>query len=210
MVQKPPKSPPLGRPVLPQKFIDGFRLERCALAIADLAHEVGPGAITAGAVIERVKMARATFYELFDGRDAAFRYACELGAKTLVEPARIAGGKPGPWEERLNGSIGALLEAASENPNLAELSLVHSAALLGVQAGPGAVVDSLVDVWKEFLPPGSEKWRSIDFAEPAAHGTVSIIARRLLEGEPEVLSELRGELTTLVATPYRQVETAGR
>ncbi|MDX6635479.1 MAG: hypothetical protein QOF06_1682 [Solirubrobacterales bacterium] len=209
MVSTNPKDWPHGRPLLPQKFIHDFKMERCARAIADLVHEVGPHAVTASMVTKRVKVAKATFYELFDGREAAFRYACENGRAALLEPVEAAAKEPGTWEGQLESTIGALLGAASEEPHLAELCLVHSTALLREQTGPydSAFVKTLTRVLTDILPSIPEK-SILDFNELSAYGIVSIVARRLIDGKAEALPGLQGELTTIVSAPYRTGEAA--
>jgi AcrR family transcriptional regulator len=196
MVSTEPKRWPPGRQPLPQRFIDGFRIERCARAIADLAHEVGPHAVTTAMVTKRVKMSRATFYELFDGRAGALRCACEVAQGALLEPVEAATADPGAPEERLEAVIRALLEAIREEPRLAELCLVHSASL--PSGGPnGLVLAEALAAILRVLPEMSD--RLPVRAELAAHGLVSVIARRLWAGEADRLGELCDELTAFVS-----------
>jgi AcrR family transcriptional regulator len=150
-------------------------------------------------------MAKATFYDLFDGRDMAFRYACDYGRKLLLQALETAAEVPGTWEERLERTIGALLDATAENPNLAELCIVHSKSLGPEHGKPydGILTDAFAEILTEILPADPEK-RVFSFSELAAAAIVSIVARWLITRDNEDLGELRGELTTIVSMPYRR------
>jgi len=209
MVSDGSESWPSGRPRLPRGFVDDFKRQRCAAAIADLAHEGGTQAVTTARVTARAKMAKATFYDLFDGRDTAFRYACDYGRELLLEALHGAAEVPGTWEERLGRTIGALLDAAAENPNLAELCIVHSKSLEPEHGKPydGILTDAFAEVLTEILPADLEE-RVFSFSELAAAAIVSIVARWLITEGNEDLSELRGELTAIVSMPYRREHSA--
>jgi AcrR family transcriptional regulator len=169
MVSHASNSLPSGRPPLPKGFVDEVRRQRCATVIADLAHELGPSLVTTSRVTARARIAKATFYALFDGREAAFIYACACAHRVLLEALEAAAEVPGPWEERLKRTIGALFEATAENLSLAELCLVHSKSLLPERAKPydGALIDALAGLLRDLLPeePGE---RVLSFSELVA------------------------------------------
>jgi AcrR family transcriptional regulator len=169
-----------------------------------VTHELGPNLVTTSRVIARAKIAKATFYDLFEGREAALIYACDCGRKILLDAVEAAAEAPGPWEERLERTIGALLDATAENLSLAELCIVHSKSLLRKQPKPydSVLIDALAGLLGDILPEEPEE-RVFSFSELAGGAIVSIVAQRLIVGEGKNLSELRGELTTIVSMPYR-------
>lgn len=206
MVSMPPsKSGSPGRRRLPPEFVAEHKRERAALAVGTVVREFGVGGLTVALITERAKMARNTFYELFGGREEALEFGVELGSSKLRDAVDRALGREGDWEDRVQASIGALLEAVEAAPALSELALVHRC---GAHRTPGAVYDpALVEALAAVLragrqqspPPGPGPRTE----ELLAYGILSVIATRLLNGEAGSLRALCPELTELAILPFR-------
>lgn len=193
---------------LPQRVLDAYKRERCAIAVSELVHEHGYHRLTADLLVKRAKISRTTFYALFEGRDDAFRWACEYACCQLLDPLEEAAQTQDLWDRRVEASISALVTAAVHNKLLAELSLVHSPAHLGMEvSGRGIVAEALAQVLEEGPePPVLESQRMADLL---AGGVVSVLAQRIITGRPGGIGDdFAAELTALVLRPYQHPAAA--
>jgi len=160
-------------------------------------------------VAGRVDMPRAAFFGLFPRSEEAVGSACEVARDVLLEPVEAAAESPGRWEERLEATIGALLETVREEPYLAGLCFVHAPFLLDA-SGPydRAFMETFAGILQEILPK-AKGYPLPRYSELAASGIVAIIARRLSGGEADLLGDLRGELTAVISIPYLRAEAEG-
>lgn len=196
---------PPGQQRIPQEFIDRYKRERALRALAAVTREVGPSRLTVALIASRGKMARNTFYELFDNSDDAFRGALELASDKLRSAIGAAADTEGTWAKRVAQVIQALLTTAAEEPDLAALSLLHYGAIPGAKSPfDPVVVDSLAGV----LRPGrKEAPAPLPLPGPRteeliAYGILGVMAERLRCGEPEAFETLGAELTELAVRPF--------
>lgn len=195
---------PAGRVQLPQQFVDDHKRERCALAIGELAHECGGAALTVDRICRRAKIARATFYDLFEGCDGAFQFAYELGVQRLREAIEVGAEPQLPWRERVDAAIGSLLRAIEADPYLAELCLVHG----GSRGDPACAPPNLelVQTLAEVL--GQARAERTNCQPPAlteelmASGLIAAIATQVRRKASLLLGDLQEELTTLASMPF--------
>jgi AcrR family transcriptional regulator len=183
---------PTGRPPIPQEFIYERKRERCAVAIGEIVREVGAERLTVAAVTQRARVSRATFYSLFAGQEDAFRYACELGNRRLREAVEGAAGESDDRRERVGRVLEALVGAAKTVPSLAELCLANGCGRADPGGAPSDIglAEALVAVLEE---GGGARGRS--GAELATYGILSVLARRLRQGDRGQLDRLCGPLT---------------
>ena len=210
---------PSGRHGLPPEFIARFQEQRLAMAVAQVAHEEGPGALTVARIVAAAGVSRRTIYEHFENKTGCFEFACEEARRRLFGPVEAARDSPDSWLERVSGAIGALLDAVVENPLLAELCLVHSPAMAG--GGRQSSYQAGIETFTELMRGGREAGRRLraedaGFDPPPqaeefiACAIVSVISLRVERGEIEDLPGLRGELVRLAASPFLGVEEAAR
>lgn len=194
------------RPLLAKSFVDEHKRERCAVALAEVVHEVGPHQLTTKLITKQAKIARTTFYELFGGRDVAAEWACTFALRGLLEPVQAAIDEGASVGERVEGGIGALVEAAAARPRLAELCLLHSSALFPGRAQPHgqALVEALRPVLDDAHPRSSGAAGSASFGELWAYGVLSVVAQRLREERFDSLSAAGRELTEIALAPCHQ------
>lgn len=185
----------MGRPLLPQSFIDEHKRERCVRALAQTAHEVGLESTTVSSIVNGARVSRATFYTLFDDQKAALRYADQLGTKLLKEA--IDGGVTAAkgWEARIEAATAALVKVACEEQHLTELCLNGQgggelAALLGSLIGEGRAGDKSAG-------PGQHT------EELLSRGIVAIVVDRLRREDLEALSRLGAALAEVATAPFR-------
>jgi AcrR family transcriptional regulator len=194
-----------GQQLLPKRYVDEYKRERCAVAIAEVVHAVGPHGLKASLISQKAKIARATFYDIFDGREKAVEWACEFAVGKLLEPVRQAIDEGGSAEERVEGAIGALVAAAAAEPSLAELCLVHATAFFPrrAQRYDQPLVDALAPVLDESRSQ-SDPDSDTSFGELWAYGILSLVGNRLVEGESDSLLSLAPELTEIGLAPARR------
>ncbi|HET9154041.1 MAG TPA: hypothetical protein VFN85_07995 [Solirubrobacterales bacterium] len=172
-------------------------------ALAAVTCEVGPGRLTVALVTSRGKMARNTFYELFENSDDAFRRTLGFASDKLRAAIDVAVDHEGSWAERIGRVIQALLGAAAEEPDLAALSLLHYGGTPGAKSPfDPVVVDTLAGV----LRPGRKEVPALlpgpRTEELIAYAILGVIAERLRRGDPEALAPLATELTELALRPF--------
>lgn len=174
---------PSDRPLVPQQFVADYKRERCALALAEIVHEVGVGGLTVTMTIKQARMGRPTFYELFGGQEDALRWAIDLGNRRLREAVEAAASEDLPQGARVEATVRALEEAMEREPTLIELSLVHGCGRLEPGVGPHdpKLVEELADALA---------------GELLAHALLWLIGDRLRRGEADSLGG--GQLTKLV------------
>lgn len=176
------------RPTLPAEIVAGYKRERIAIAIAELAAENGLAKVTTAMIVGRAKMARKTFYDLFPSRTAALEFACAKATHHLSEPLQVVGAEGGGERERTERAVGALIDAVLEQPAFAALALTHS---LSLDAGtPDRYVDTVVTA----LAGAIDRKQ---LGELAARSIVSIVSMQVSRGESERLPELREGLVGL-------------
>ena len=188
----------------PSRGSDVFMRERVALALSAVVHEVGLRQLSVSRIAKQAEMSPAAFYLLFENREAAVRYAVELGGARLRGAIDDASGSGDPWEQRVEAVIQALLESAVAEPQLAELCLVLGRA---VEGAPFPCDPALVQALAEVLRAGRSDASAVEAPprteEMISSGILSVIADRLPLEEAGDLSELAGELSQLATEPFR-------
>lgn len=189
--------------LISRKVLKRFRRERIYLAVADLAHEEGPGALTMSRIVKRGRMSRSTFYDLFADKAECLDLACDWATDRLVAAIRESRPEAGGWRERLGGAISALLAAVSAEPESAELCLVHAPSIStrGTEHGSEPMIEALVEAMKdgEAAAAGTGQEQAEGLEEFVAATIVAIVVSRVRRGEAAELPLLRDELTELAA-----------
>jgi AcrR family transcriptional regulator len=166
--------------------------------------EVGYANASVAHITSRARVSRRTFYELFTDREQCLLAAFEdvLG---LIERELVAAQLEDlPWRDRVRLGLWAILSFFEREPAIARLCVVQSlqgdAQLLARRA-------ALLDVLAQFLDAGRDESAKDAQATPlTAEGLVgaalTIIYTRLLREDSEPLTELLGELMSLIVLPY--------
>jgi AcrR family transcriptional regulator len=211
-----PSPTPGRRPDLPREFVLDQRRQRVLGAVAELAHEVGVGAVTGSGICRLSRIAKNTFYELFDSVSDCRRYCFAEAYAVVVDPVREASAEPRSWLAGLSAALAAFYAAIAAEPLLAELCLLHS--LGAVEEAQGNDNEAAVAAMVEVLDGGRAAGRAargMAYREPPALAEdylarmiVSLAALRVRRGEVAALAEQRSELVILVASPFLGSEQA--
>jgi AcrR family transcriptional regulator len=202
MVFKKPKSAVSpGRYQLPKEMVDAFKRERVVHGIGDAARDLDVKRLTVTDITKRAKMARNTFYELFDNREDALRYAVAAGNRRLRDAIDRAADQDGGWEKRTKAALRELLAEVAAAPGLAELCLAQGSSVEQPQAIPfdPALIETLAGILRAGRPERSQPGPGPRLEELLACGILSVIAKRLREGDIGGLPNLATELFELVS-----------
>jgi len=181
----------------------GVRRERIVGAIVEVVAERGYAGASVRLVIERARVSRRTFYELFPGgmddglvvvMDEALERSCALVSRMLEQPGR--------WQDGMRRGLAALLVFFDSNPALARVCFVETlgagAAVLehrerGVRALRALIVARIESEHVRVQPLA---------VESVVAAIMGIIYNRLLTREPMPLIELLGPLMGTAVTPF--------
>jgi AcrR family transcriptional regulator len=156
-------------------------------------------------ITARARVSRRTFYDLFSNRedclaavieDTVGLIAAELAA---VDLAGLS------WRERVRTGLWTILCFFDREPHLARVCVVHSAQagqrLLDVR---GEVFGLLADALDEGRREGNARASELPgvTAEGLVGAAVAILHKRLATGSSRPLSDLQGELMSMIVLPY--------
>jgi AcrR family transcriptional regulator len=177
------------------------RLLRAAVSAID---ELGWSATAVTHISGRARVSRRTFYELFSDREDCLRAVLEYAVEQVTTELEVGDVGALPWRERTRMGLWTVLCFFDREPALARLCVVESA------RGSRGVLE-----WRERLLTRAarlidegrgESARAGECSPVTAEGlvgaTLSILYARLLRGDPEPLSELLGELMSMIVLPY--------
>jgi AcrR family transcriptional regulator len=177
---------------------------RILRATAEVLSERDVHSISVKDIATRAGISRAALEREFPDLEDCFMEAFELGVRRgRVALAAAYHGAPS-WADGIRAGLGALLGLLEEEPALARLWIVYS---LGggtrLQQRRAEVIAALC----EFVDRGRQE--SVTRSEPPAvtaegvvGGVLAIIQARLLSERPEPLTDLVGQLMSLILLPY--------
>ncbi len=181
---------------------------RIIAAAACVASDGGAASLSVAQVVRRAGVSRRTFYEFFEDRNACLLAAFDYSLGLVIDRARVAYDSRVRWTDRVRAGVAASLQFFDEQPSLARVCVVESAA-----AGPAAfarrceVLDGLLDVVDEgrvlarVQPP--------PFAgEIVVGGALSVIGTRMMKPDSGPLIDLLNPLMSMIVLPYRGAAAA--
>lgn len=173
-------------------------------ATVQIVSEVGYDGLTVARIIDRARLSRRTFYELFEDREDCFLAVFDRGVEEIATVVVPAYRREGQWRAAVRAGLTALLECLDADPQAAALCVVHA---LG--AGPRALAHRarVLDGLREALDRGRASGkRGRELAPHTAEGLVGavfgVIHARLCEPERGPLTDLAGSLMAMIVLPY--------
>jgi AcrR family transcriptional regulator/DNA-binding MarR family transcriptional regulator len=191
-----------------------IEIQRTRLLAGALAaiEEHGWADTTVARITTRARVSRRTFYQLFADREACLAALAEYVVGLLEAELAQAGVAELSWRERVRGGLQTILMFCDREPALARVCVVH--ALRGgpqLLASRAEVLTRLSAVIDEGRAEGS---RMSDCSPLTAEGLVgavfAIVHARLVRGQHVPLTDLLGELTSMVMLPYLGAAAAQR
>jgi AcrR family transcriptional regulator len=158
---------------------------------------------TVGDVLQRARMSRRTFYQLFDNREHCFLDAYDQAWEEAL--ARLDGnGRHESYGEHITAVLEAFLEYLAARPDFARLLVVEplAAGAPGLERHERSMrelAQRLERSGREQSPdvPGEEVRLRCEATVGAVH---RVVAARILEGRARELPTLAGELGMVVQT----------
>ncbi|HWC49706.1 MAG TPA: TetR/AcrR family transcriptional regulator [Solirubrobacterales bacterium] len=191
--------------MLSSDFVDHHKRVRIGAAVGRLVCERGLQNLSVGGITSAAKMARSTFYTLFENRDDAVIYAIGRGNQRLRSAIDFAVMAAGSREERVRRVVEAVVETAETEPHLVELSLVHACGITGtaVPFDPD-LVQSLAGVLRPLRSGRKGRLPGPRTEELVAYSILGVIANRLSRRGPESLAPVARELADLTALYFTE------
>lgn len=195
---------PIGRRALPQPPVPESQRERILDAMAEVCAAKGYGATTIGDIVALAGVSRATFYELFQDKEACLLAAMEVALADTMDRI-VAGYSPQrPWATRIRDAAASLLHLLAQRPAYTRLALVEAPAAGGkpleMYVSGRRVVEELLDRGR------NEAIAQQDLPASAGRGAIaaaeSLIAGQILAGECERLAQLLPDVVYIVTVPY--------
>lgn len=187
-------------PELPREFVVNAQRRRAVDAVAEIAHEFGLQAITIQAVCRLARMARVTYYSLFESSSGCLRYSFAAAYGEVVGPVAAAHAET-DWPAAIEAATERLYAGVARQPLLAELCLVHCHG--AAEEAAGHDFEAAVDSFAAMLRAGraQEGRRPRPLAdEYLARTIVSRAASRALRGEADQLAADSRTMSSLIAT----------
>jgi AcrR family transcriptional regulator len=200
---------PRGRHGLSREIVARSQRERLIAAMVRVTAAKGYPAASVADVLEASGVGRASFYELFDGKEGCFLAAHRMLVDDLYAQMSAAQERPGAWPESVRHAIAALLEWFAADPDVARVTLVEAAGI-----GPGArrLFGEDLERFNSLLDEGAEFSGSrADFPNLAGIATSTIFVRIFEEvvlGQAAKLPSLLPQLTYAALLPFLGDEAA--
>ena len=178
--------------------------ERILAATAELVAKRGYRGTTVEHIVKRAGVARVTFYENFENREACLLSCFDEAAAEAESRIEEAATGEEEWPDRVRSGLVALIDYVVSEPALARTCLVES-----MTAGPAAMaryeqaLQSFTPAFacgRDFSEHGDALPETLE--DSIVGGIVWMIHQRLLHGEAD---EIRGLLPTMLEfalTPY--------
>jgi len=192
------------------------RLAHQRRSILDSSIEVfakrGYPATTIDHIVAAARVAYASFYEIFDGKQDCFLQCYEQVATEFWERISSAVPPDAPWPEQVCAALRAALEAIAAEPLAARVALVEvqtggPEALAGYERTHDTIVP-LLRRGREFSPAPDELPETLE--EATIGGVAWLLRQRLVSGEAGEIEALYPELVEIVLGPYLGEDEAAR
>jgi AcrR family transcriptional regulator len=175
---------------------------RILAAMVQVACEHGVGSASVARVVGMAGVSKRTFYDLFEDREECLLVAIEQAVALAGERVSAACETQERWVDRVRAGLVALLVLFDEEPGLARLCVVESAAAgSGALACRGEVLDQLARLIDGGRAAARRQPPSFT-AEGVVGGVLSVIHGRLLNPDAGTLLELANPLMSFIALPY--------
>jgi len=187
------------------------RIQRARLlaALVEVVHERGVAGLTVAHVVERAGVSRRTFYELFESCEECFLAAFEDAVAQIAARVAPAYRGDGRWRERIRTALVELLSFCEEQPLLARVVFVESAAagarVLARRDEAQRPLVAAIDAGREQSVRATKPGPLT--AECVVGGASTVLSARLAAsaagagGRPDLLS-LAGRLMSMIVLPY--------
>jgi AcrR family transcriptional regulator len=181
---------------------------RAVAAIASAVEEHGYAATTVEDILNRARMSRRTFYQLFRNREECFLAAYDAALEEAMDRLALAhSGNGESWARRVERALVALFEYLASEPGLARVWLVEapSVGAAGIERHErtmSRLAERLAVLRREADSGRRNGGSAVDF-EASVGAVHRVVQARLLDGRagelPELAPHMAGVVRGLVA-----------
>ena len=195
---------PRGRHRLTQEQVASHQRERIAAATAAAISGSGYRGLTVEQVIKEAGVSRSTFYVHFSNmREAVLAAHSVIFERFLAGVRAACEGQP-EWPQKVGAAVGATVDFAADLPELTQILLLGS--LIGDAALSERISEShdrLAALLSQVRPHSPNADELPDCTERFLVAAISaVVARQLVQGDPEHLRAVRAELVELTLIPF--------
>ena len=178
--------------------------DRILIATSELVAKRGYQGTTVELIVKRAGVARATFYESFENREACLLACFEEALAECRRRIDAAAEDEAEWPARIRAGLAAFLDYVAQNPALARTCLVEL-----VTAGPVAMgrheeaLQSFAPAFargREFTAASGELPETLE--DSIVGGIVWMVHQRLLHGEADRVPRLLATMLEFGLAPY--------
>jgi AcrR family transcriptional regulator len=176
---------------------------RAVDAMASAIGEHGYAETTVEDILNRARMSRRTFYQLFRNREECFLATYDAALEQAMERLALAhGGNGEPWSRRVERALAALFEYLASEPGLARVWLVEapSVGAAGIERHERTMSElarRLAVLGREADGSHATGRAAVDF-EASVGAVHRVVQARLLDGRARELPELAPHMARVV------------
>jgi AcrR family transcriptional regulator len=203
---------PAGRHGYSREQVAHHQRERLIAGLAAAVAEKGYAAVTLADITREAKVSRRVFYENFESKEECFLAAFEVVVAHLRELVAEAVGPLSDWPDQAIAAARAVLGFFAAEPDLARLCLVESrSAGPAVAARFGEAVGQLIPLLEQGRAERQSERPLPSSTEDSVLGAlVSLVFRKVADGEAEQLEDLLPECAEFILAPYLGPDQASR
>jgi AcrR family transcriptional regulator len=163
--------------------------------MASAVGEYGYAATTVADILNRARMSRRTFYQLFRNREECFLATYDAALEEAMDRLALAhGGNGEPWSRRVERALAALFEYLASEPGLARVWLVEApsvgaAGIARHERTMSELAERLAVLERDAGGGSSGRRRAVDY-EASVGAIHRVVQARLLDGRADELPEL--------------------
>ncbi len=177
------------------------RLIGAAVPVVD---ELGWAGVTVADIASRARVSRRTFYDLFSNREDCLLAMLDDTVTRVERDLAQAGLEDASWVERVRTGLWTILCFLDRDPALARVCVVQSArGTRRVLEAREALLARLASVLEEGRSQSARAAQTpVLTAEGLVGAALTIVYKRLLNGDRAPLTDLHGELVGMIVLPY--------
>lgn len=197
---------------LPRGHVTEIQRARMLSAAVEAIEENGYARLTVAQVINRAKVSRKTFYDLFVDREDCFLAVFERTLDQMQARVMEAYAQESSWREAVRAGLAALLIFIEEEPELARLCIVDALGggprVLEKRARVLVQVRRVIDRGRNAATIRREPPKVT--AEGVIGAVFAVIHTRMLERSAKPYIGLHGPLMSMIVLPYLGTRAASR
>lgn len=202
---------PAGRHGLSTEEVQRHQRERMLEAMIRAVAEKGYDAVVVADVIDRARVSRRTYYEMFEDKDDCFLAAYDTIVEVLVRTVETAyRNTDGTWAQRVHAGLAALAKLLAEEADLARVGILE------IQTGGPRARQRYRDALGRFMPFLDEGRAHSKFAAQlpannsriAVGGVAALLVEAVKSGRTAELEQMIPDLVFAALMPFLGREAA--